>query len=171
MRASRSRAGRLSGPQRRRQPKPCSYIAGQMRDTQLRRRLFYLAFGALPAPAVLYLSGSIPDAIASVRSGSLWSSVPELLMAGSGVLGTLGLWIALAMRLPVRKRWHHWAIAALLLAGLVIELPSFVFSGVSFAEAPRAGNLPGIAARGGPFWIAMLLGWLGVGPLALGFAY
>src|SRR5258706_12680506 len=152
MRASRSRAGRLSGPQRRRQPKPCSYIAGHMRDPQLRRCLFYLAFGALPAPAVLYLSGSIPDAIASVRSGSLWSSVPELLMAGSGVLGTLGLWIALAMRLPVRKRWHHWAIAALLLAGLVIGLPSFVFSGIRFSWGPLRSHLYGFVSIAGPFW-------------------
>src|SRR5260370_23894525 len=109
-----------------------------MRVTQLKRRFFYCAFGAVPASSLLYTSHVIPDSLNSVRFDGLLSGAPFALMAIGALLCTLGLWIALAMRLPARERRHRLGIAVLMAAGLASALPRSLLS--SYVSVATLGD-------------------------------
>src|SRR5258707_5253814 len=146
-----------------------------MRVTQLKRRFFYCAFGAVPASSLLYTSHVIPDSLNSVRFDGLLSGAPFALMAIGALLGTLGLWIALAMRLPARERRHRWGIAVLMAAGPASALPwSVLISYLSVAnlvEGHTAEDLRTIAGKAAYLSNTMYVNWLMVGPSVVALHY
>lgn len=99
-------------------------------SSQLRRRLMYALFGAIPATLCASI-GSAFDLLtefATIR----WDGLFALRSAGA-LVGTAGLWAAVAVRIPVQNPWLRVLIACSLIIGIRTMAPysvSFVYGGI-----------------------------------------
>src|SRR5258708_2921292 len=146
-----------------------------MRVTQLRRRLLYFVFGALPASVLLYDSDLIPEAIATVRLRGQLYGLSFVFKATGAFLGTLGLWIALAVRLPASQKWHRLTIAVFMCAGLISALPwSILMPYLSVANAidgSSAQELRTLSGKAAYLWHALFVNWLTLSPSIVALHY
>jgi hypothetical protein len=140
-----------------------------MRVDQLQRRLLYLVFGAVPASYLLVDANLVGDAISSLRFDALWRGTYFIVLAIGALIGTTGLWVATATRLPLSRRWHRWSIACAMLIGLATMLPwSALFMYLSVANVIDGHTVEDLSTFVGWRTYAgrsLLLSWWFLGPI------
>jgi hypothetical protein len=125
---------------------------------QLRRRVTYAVFGAIPAILCAWI-GDAFDLLAEIATVP-WNGLFALRSAGA-LVGTAGLCAAVAVRIPVQTLWLRVLIACSLIIGIRTMLPysvSFIYGGfvdmVQWYGIRHLGNV-------------LILFWFWVGPLAV----
>jgi hypothetical protein len=130
-----------------------------VRLTQLRRRLAYVLFGALPATFCAWVGDAF--SVFVTLPAAPWDRLVFVNRSVGALVGTVGLWAAVAVRIPVQNLWMRVLIACSLIIGVLTMLPyslSIVYGSIVDAAQPHGfQNLGGV----------LLLFWFWVGPLGV----